>query len=891
MIITNISVSHSMGNGLAIVNSNGNVVLKDSDFQNNDIKKTSKNHLALGAGGLHIEFTYCSRDSKDLNCKTLQLWSTNSSYHITNCLFSQNNVNHESADSGHSWEDHNSAPLGKGGGLGILLRERATENNIIISDCQFINNTAVYGGGMHAIFGNLSQNNTLVVRNSHFEGNMSPRWGGGGVHIFDLKEAPKGKHIVFENIKFVKNSAWFGGGLAIHSSPNMESRVLDHTFVFRNCSWEENRVYFAAAVDLSMDIHSRFMDSSHSNATFINCSIKNNAISYNKGYFSQSAEQYLVGNGVFLSTTYTIQFAGETTFSGNNGTAFLLATSTAIFAPNFVVLFENNSGDLGAALSLTGLSAINVQQNSNFTFRQNRCISLKHCPPGFVIHNITHTNQQHVSLCVCAVNTDKSFEGIAWCNTTHYYAYAKRGVWFGYEGDNLHTAHCPYHFCSSRRHRNGTQNPQIHGLITEASQKQLDKVVCTSEHTGILCGKCISVSYHNYDFKCVPNDMCRLGWLLYITSELLPLTLLFLTVIFFNISFTTGTISGFIFFAQVIDSLAINAQGSVWLMDNNIIFKLTEVYQFIYRFFNFDFFSNPTLAFCLMKGATALDVLAFKYVTILYAFVMIFAMVFILNYCSAYFYRKYSCLMKYTLKSSVIHGFSTVLIMCYTQCIRVSFLQMTTGFIYGRGGKVICRVVFRNGEIDYFSEAHLQYAIPAIAFITIALIPPLLLIVYTLHYRVIAALKLDEKQWFNTVSKYISLERMKPLLDSFQSCFKDNCRFFAGLFFLYRFLFLLLFAVLPSYTLIYTVFEIQLIVILALHAHVQPYQNKLHNRLDTLIFTNLAVINAISVLNYSYESRATFSNYMYIRIIEVSSAIQLALILLPLGILAGYMYS
>ena len=281
--------------------------------------------------------------------------------------------------------------------------------------------------------------------------------------------------------------------------------------------------------------------------------------------------------------------------------------------------------------------------------------------------------------------------------------------------------------------------------------------------------------------------------------------------------------------------------------------------------------------------------LAFKYVTILYAFIMIFAMVFILNYCSVYFYRKYSCLMKYTLKSSVIHGFSAVLIMCYTQCIRVSFLLLSPTTIYDRGGKFIRRVVCRNGEIDYISEAHLRYAIPAITFITIALIPPLLLIVYPLHYRVIAALQLDEKQWFNTVSKYISLERMKPLLDSFQSCFKDNCRFFAGLFFLYRFLFLLSFTVLPSYTLIYTVVEMQLIVILALHAHVQPYQNKLHNRLDTLIFTNLAVINAISVLNYSYESRATFSNYMYIRIIEVSSAIQLALILLPLGILAGYM--
>ena len=39
------------------------------------------------------------------------------------------------------------------GGLGIilLLRERPTDNEI--SDCQFFKNTAVYDGGMHALFG------------------------------------------------------------------------------------------------------------------------------------------------------------------------------------------------------------------------------------------------------------------------------------------------------------------------------------------------------------------------------------------------------------------------------------------------------------------------------------------------------------------------------------------------------------------------------------------------------------------------------------------------------------------------------------------------------------------------------------------------------------------
>ena len=1071
--ITNISIVQSVGNGLAIINSNGTVTVEDSDFENNGIKRDTMNELVPGAGGLHIEFAYCTTDSHG-DCETPQLWSTNSCYNIINCMFSQNNVYYESTDGGHTWD---SAPLG--GGLGILLREKATGNNIMVSGCKFCSNTAVYGGGMNAMIINLAQNNTLVVRDSRFEGNQSPRRGGGGVslgHIFTSKEAPKGNQIIFENTKFVNNSAAFGGGLAIHSSPNVESGVFNNTFVFRNCSWEENEAYFAAAVDLSM--HKIFLDSSPSSATFIDCTFLNNIITYNKSKLGQSAKQYLEGHGVFLSTAYTIQFEGNTTFCGNSGTALFMVTSTARFGPDSVVLFQNNSGSLGAAITLAGLSTIVVQQNSNFTFRQNRAsssgaaiyqfsidqhelfagstncfikhlgsneesihfkfednniyifenhtdgdsghdihavtlnqckrmcnannsdpttifkcvgqfsfsnksvstvtlgakytmeksnishevipgaefqipfdlkddlgnkprtvyrvsvnntnviihpmyiadgqfkvygmpghsarltltkkggvrpmtvvftISLKHCPPGFVIETITHSwTSKQWPQCVCAVNTGKSYQGIAWCNSTHYYAYAKRGTWFGYEDYNLYTAHCPSDYCSIDN-SNGTYNPQIYPLITEASPERLDEVICATKRTGILCGKCIShhsVSFHNYGLKCEPDDKCRLGWLLYITAELLPLTLLFLVVIFFNISFTTGTASGFIFFAQVIDSFVVTSHGSVWLRKE--IFKLTEVYRFIYRFFNFDFFSNQKLGFCLIKGATALDILAFKYVTILYALIMIFAMIFILNYCSAYFYRKYSCIMKHTLKSSVIHGLSAFLIMCYTQCIRVSFLLLTPATIYGRGGKVSRRVVFRDGEIDYFSEAHLRYAIPAIAFITIALIPPLLLIVYPLHYRVIAALKLDEKRWFKTVSKYDSLEKMKPLLDSFQSCFKDNCRFFAGLYFLYRFLFLLSFAVIESYTSFYTVIEVQLIAILALHAHVQPYQNKLHNRLDTLIFTNLAVINAISVLNYSYVSRATFSNYMFVHIIDAFSAIQLALIFLPLGILAGY---
>ena len=1068
--VTDIHILNSTGNGLAIINSNGAVSVSNSCFESNG-------HII--GGGLYLQMTNCPPCSKDCDHS---LPNTTTQYSISYCRF-LHNINYHEPD----YEvDHLSrAPIGRGGGLAIMVADGATGNNITVYNCTFINNTALHGGGMFVLIRNSSQKNQLKVQQSWFEGNRAPVRGGGGVdlgYIFHPKEQPKGNVFEFNNTKFFNNSAAFGGGISIHSSANTERRVSENTFVFNKCIWEGNRAFFAAAIDISMYTHDTFPHGFISSALFIDCTITNNVVKYNRTIHG-SWEQAPVGGGVLVATAYTIEFRGNTKFVRNNGTALYMDTSTAVFGSGSIVVFEGNHGVKGGALTLTGLSSINVKTNSSFYFTGNyamaskgaaiysystdqheffagstncfikreeqgldessihfifdnnqaagnvetagtlsgqdirsttlnQCrrmchsnheindpskifhcvgnftfsnetissvtsgasfydenitlplkiipgeefqvpfkvkddlgnflssvyhvavidsseividpayksiafgrlklygmpgkkaklliskyrgrliaaefeVELVHCPPGYDIHNITDND---FPLCVCTINTKNRLYGIAWCNSTSYLAYAIRGRWFGYD-DNLQlfTSHCPSQFCDSDDH---SINNQMYSLITEASKEKLEKAVCDSRRTGIVCGQCIpnhSASYHSYNFHCVKDDMCRYGWLLYITTELLPLTLLFIVVIFFDISFTTGTASGFIFFAQIIDSFVINAHGNIWL--NPVVYRFSKAYQLMYRSFNFDFFSNEFFSFCLIKGASALDMLAFKYVTILYAFVMIFGLVFLLNYCNAYFYHKYSCLIKHTFKNSIVHSLTTFLIMCYTQCIRVSFLLLTPTTIFGRGGNKVRQVVFRNGEVDYFSKAHLPYAIPALLFLIMALVTPTLLVIYPLHYRVIAALKLDNRQWFVKVSKHISLGKMKPLLDSFQSCFKDNCRLFAGLYFFYRFLFLLTFTILAaeSFTIFYAVIQVQLVAILALHAHVQPFQKKLHNRIDTLIFTNLAFINALSLLNYSLVVRTgTSSDDMFSSTVHVSSAIQLVLIILPICIVAGY---
>ena len=512
-------------------------------------------------------------------------------------------------------------------------------------------------------------------------------------------------------------------------------------------------------------------------------------------------------------------------------------------------------------------------------------INLIDCPPGFYI-----TKSSKNIMCTCSANTKYFYEGITYCDIHKYYASIRRALWVGYEekGNNiskLYTARCPPGYCFQWHNNSRSSEHIFHDLPGEASRKGLDRAVCGSSRTGIVCGKCRfdrSVYYHTYNLFCGNNTKCEMGWIFYVLSELLPLTVFFLVVMYFDISFTSGAASGLIFFAQVTDSLSISGQASIWL--EKPVYILTKAYRFIYRFFNFEYFSNNNFAFCLIKGATALDMLAFKYVTVIYALMLIFVIVFLLNYCSVYFYKRHSRLTKHTVRKSYIHGLSAFLIMCYTQCIRVSFLLLLPTALWTKGGKVERTVVFWNGELNYMSKEHLAYALPAIACLITAIIFPALLIIYPLHYRVIAILQLDDKQWFLRISKYISLEKFKPLLDSFQSCFKDNCRFFSGLFFLYRFVLLLTFTVSRSYTRFYAFVEIQLIIILAVHAYVKPYQKQMHNIIDTLVFTNLALINTITLLNYALISKRGEQN----KINSILSSIQLILVYLPLLTLFGY---
>ena len=178
---------------------------------------------------------------------------------------------------------------------------------------------------------------------------------------------------------------------------------------------------------------------------------------------------------------------------------------------------------------------------------------------------------------------------------------------------------------------------------------------------------------------------------------------------------------------------------------------------------------------------------------------------------------------KYRRKSrySVVHGLTAFLVICYTITTRVTFNILKKGIAYGKRSKQVHNVVFFYGETKYFHGNHIKYAIPAIVFLILIVIPPPLILLCDP-----ILLKLEDKLChFRQPWTKIRI-KIKPLMDSFQNCFKDNTRWCAGLFFLCRSIILLLHFSSQDTLHYYYLIEVLLISMITIHSILQPFSSK-----------------------------------------------------------------
>ena len=517
-------------------------------------------------------------------------------------------------------------------------------------------------------------------------------------------------------------------------------------------------------------------------------------------------------------------------------------------------------------LSKTGLRGITIRLR----------LHMEHCPPGYVLI-VDRQFNLNLSRCRCSVGTDQQYQGVYRCNDENFTATLQHGFWLGYVAnpteEHLYYGYCPDRYCFRKQEIN-----RVHHLPGRASIVELDEHVCEESRTGTLCGQCregYSVLYHSSTLICSKSSNCSVGWILYLVSEILPLTLMFVFIVIFNISFVSGELNGFIFFVQVFDLFSITGNGFIWFP--RTAFNALITIRSIYRFLNFDFFSANQLAFCLWKGATTLDMVVFKFVTVTYALLLIVITIWLMNKYNVY--KHLSFLRVSTVKRSVIHGLSAFLVMVYAQCAKVSFKLLDFTVIYAKGHVYVNTVATYQGNLKYFGIKHFPYTIPAIASLLIVVVSPVIILtLYPSSFKIISFLKLEEFRCVSWLTQRLPHALLKPFADSFQSCFKDNMRFFAGLYFAYRVIILIGWLAPSRFTQSYILLELILVTILVIHTLAQPYNSRKHNMLDTLLFFNLALINGITLYNYHYTKY--YERFRYD--INMLIHIQLFLAYLPL---------
>ena len=490
-------------------------------------------------------------------------------------------------------------------------------------------------------------------------------------------------------------------------------------------------------------------------------------------------------------------------------------------------------------------------------------VKLIPCPPGFYYNNQTNG-------CWCSADDEShSHQAITKCDYFKFRAYIKGSYWVGYypsymqNADHLYTAFYPSLPGNYTRLQ----------LLTNDSHS-LSDFICGSSREGVLCGKCktgYSAFYHSLtrEITCGENKHCRVGILFFVLSEIIPTVIFFTIAMIFGIRFSSGSLNGLVFFSQVIDVFTQDVIFSKSYFDgtSSLLTILQNGHQLIYGMLNLDFFS--VYPFCLWEGATIMDVLAFKYVTNLTALAMIVLIVIILN-CST---KTCTQVCKVKRKdSSVTHGISTFLIICYGQFTRVSFFILTKTYLHGKPGVQPIPVTYYGG-LPYFGKEHLPYAIPAII-VTVLLVgmPPLCLILYPLILHLFELCGVSEHPFVSNILHILCINRLMPLFDSFQSCYKDKMRFFAGLCFIFRI------AAFLTYVYNETVPPIFLAVFfLGIHSILQPYKSRKHNIVDSSIYLDITIINSFTIFIKSLVKESSGDS-----IIVFLTFIQLAFIYLPM---------
>ena len=538
----------------------------------------------------------------------------------------------------------------------------------------------------------------------------------------------------------------------------------------------------------------------------------------------------------------------------------------------FVILY-------GKVNTSTSLKLHTVNNRPYFTTID---VTIDDCPPGFYYPHDEDEAEKR-KRCKCSTGTSEELYGITGCDNELLVAHLNPQLWAGYvslegKAERLMTSGCPPGYCKN----------YSKVRLPNSAHTAIDDLVCLNHRGDHLCGKCkrgyyVYANSPTYHCGRCNDTLSNHGFLILIVSKYVPLTLMMCFIMFFDISLVDGPLNSFIVFSQILITLPLYDKIGLATKRKHFASVLNDIVYFIYNIWNLNYFEYFVKKFCTLKHNSTLPTLAEEYIPafyVLFLCVMFFIIIPWIYSCCAQSRLQaiQNCVLKmermcirfryhWSVRNSVIHSLTTFLVLSYSRITLVTFKLLAPAVLYGPGGldsHYHKTVVWFDGTKSYFGSEHLPYALSALLMLIIfVLIPPLLLLSYPLLPVLLTRLGLQD-YWI--VKKLIinPLSKCVPIFDAFQSCYKDEYRFFAGLLFVYRVLALAVFAFTPTTALNLAWLQGFLLVILLLHCTCQPYKKRWHNFMEGSVFAVLASISIITFYRlFEAETTRTPTNVSF----------------------------
>ena len=474
---------------------------------------------------------------------------------------------------------------------------------------------------------------------------------------------------------------------------------------------------------------------------------------------------------------------------------------------------------------LSGInSTLTIQLNSFYDIifnwkpiTVNLNVQLSSCHSGF--HYSSDLEQ-----CVCYTTDD-----IVTCSDSN--SSIRNGYWFGTINDQPTVTICPVNYCNFDHCEATTGTCDLYPLRDDQ---------CRGHRSGAACGNCeegYTLAFDSID--CISVDQCTIGQTALVITMSFLYWITVIVVVFCMMYFKIGIgyLYGITFYYSITDILLTETlQFNENL--NQLVAVLSSVAKLLPRFLG---------QLCFVKGLNGIDQQFIHYV---HPFAVLLLLMFI--GVSVRFSRRISMFVS----RAVIHAICLLLLLSYTSIASTSLLLVRTIRFTGVD-KVYS---YLSPDIEYFHGRHLIYALIAI----------LTGLVVVIGLPVLLSLE----PFLNSKINFI---KIKPLLDQFQGCYKDKCRYFASYYMIFRLIILIVLVV--NATNIFITLYLLLVacsLMMFIHTAVRPYSNHLLNLFDSFVLLIMTFIITLLIIE-SYHGFPTNTTLIIVFVLLALPAIALSL--------------